>query len=211
MSPFIYLYDVNTLRIFECASTALFMVNTKSNDYEKSYFIINNRKPCEYDVEYMKLLYNNINNINFDSILISYVVQAIIENHGDIAVSSKVISEYYKYIFKCDISDEYLFEINRYIRNGYSRLFCKDLYNNNNVLQLMHVAAVFDSNNISKSDNSIKFLFNKIYKRSPLSQEINIIKSLDLDSGIKGIRNEVIKYLKVREINFRRRYFGKVR
>lgn len=199
------MYDVNTLRQFECTHAYHFSINTNL-DYEKSFFIRNSRKSDQYDIEYMKMLESTNPPVNSDIYWNTYVAQAIYQDNGDLEVGSETISRYYKNILKFDINYDNLHEIGRYIRYKFGRILIDKGYNMINVWQLMQISAVLDSNNISKNNDNVKFLFDKIYKRNPLSQEVQIILSLDLDSGIQGIRNEVIKHFKVAyESTFRRR------
>ncbi len=206
LSPFIYLYDVNTLRQYECTYALHYINNTGIKDYSKAYFIRNNRKPTKYDLEHMEFLTKVNRPVNPDIHMNTYVMQSIYAEHGDLEVSSKIISKAYKEISKVDINFDNLHEIGRYVRYKFGRIFNDSGYNMINVWQLMRMSAIFSSNNISKNDNNVEFLFNKIYKRKPTSSEIQIIVSLDLDSGIQGIRNEIIKHFKVAyETSFRRR------
>lgn len=200
------MYDVNTLRQYECTYTRHLILNTKHEDYNKAFFLRNNRKPNKYDLEHIEFLKTVNQPVNPDIHLNTYVVQSIYEDYGDIEVSSKIISKYYKNILKFDINNDNLHEIGRYIRYKFGKIFSDKGYNIINVWQLMRMAAVIDSNKIHKNDSNVKFLFNKIYGRQPSEQETQIILCLDLDSGIQGIRNEIIKHFKVAyESSFRRR------
>lgn len=182
------------------------MLNTKHTDSQKAFFLSNNRKPNKYDLEHIEFLKTVNQPVNPDIHWNTYVVQSIYEDYGDIEVSSKTISKYYKNILKININDDNLHEIGRYIRYKFGKIFSDKGYNIINVWQLMRMSAVIDSNKIQKNSFNVKFLFNKIYGRQPSDQETQIILSLDLDSGIQGIRNEIIKHFKVAyESSFRRR------
>jgi hypothetical protein len=207
LSPFIYLYDVNTLRQFECTHAHHLIAYTKLSDYEKAFFLRNNRKPNKYDLEHMEFLKTVVNlPVDSDTHWNTYVSQAIYDDFGDLEVSSNIISKYYKEILKFDIDYDNLHEIGRYMRYKFGRLLTDNGYNMVNVWQLMQISAIIDTNNITKNCDNIIFIFNKIYKRKPLDQEVQIILCLDLDSGIQGVRNEIVKYFKVAyEYSFRRR------
>lgn len=210
MSPFIYLYDINTLRQFECTYAHHLLINTNLNNCEKAFFLRNNRKPNKYDVDHVEYLKSAFKPVDPDTYWNTYVFQAIYDDFGDLEVSSDIISKYYKEILKFEINYDNLHEIGRSIRYKFGKVLSDKGYNMINVWQLMQVSAVINTNNITKNPNNIKFIFNKIYKRKPLDQEVQIILCLDLDSGIQGVRNEIVKYFKVAyEATFRRRRIKK--
>jgi hypothetical protein len=206
LSEFIYLYDINTFRRFQCVGAK--KLSKKLNiDVEKAFFIKNLVKPNEYDIECIN---KDIMTFDINDNDIAYVTQSIYGKYGNIPISTKMISETYRDVMKCDIDYDDLHKIGRGIRYKFYKIFSDVGYNLINVWQLISVSSVINRNNIIANENSIVSLFNKIYKRNPIKEEISIISSLNLDSGIEGIRNEIVRYFKVEsELSFRRRRIKK--
>jgi hypothetical protein len=205
------IFSVNLFLMRESSNAYFLMIDNNIN-IEKSFIIRNNRKPSDYQLKFIDNIINNKIIINADfyyDCYHLYVAQAIKFEYPLLMVDTDTIIKYYKMFFYNEPKEDNIHKIGRLLRVGDYKLFSKYGYNIYNIYQLYSISSIINYNNISNNSNNIYKIFNKIYKRNPIIEEINIILNLNLDNETTEIENEIRKYIPEININFRsrNRYF----
>lgn len=192
----ILLYDFNSLKIFECEQ-ALILVNNSHFDIKSAFLIKNGRKPNQEDLDFIQnKRFDNSPTCFYD--MHTYCAQILKNKYNFLPISTKTIKEEYKTLNNIDILNNDTIHI---INNNYKKIpkFSISNYKCINIRQLMIICHCLIENNINKSDQNIKLLFNKIYKRDPINKEYALCKILDITKDKLEVKNEVNKFCEIRD------------
>lgn len=183
------IYGLDSMRVVEGIYTYHYQKHT-GIDVKKCFLIKTGRKPNEYELEYQKRLSegekapHGVYEFNW----MNYASQNIIIEHPILPPPTSEIIRISENVFGHKLQDSTIFTIDQLVRMKMYDF--KTNYYGINVWQIMGVVAALNCVGVNKNDKSISLMFNKIYKRSPVHQEIQICKSLVLSTP-EEIQNEI--------------------
>jgi len=189
------IYGLDSMRVVEGIYAYHYRKNTNL-DIKKCFLIKTGRYPNEYELQYQKRLENGEKAPHgvYDFNWICYSVQNILIEYPILPPSTKEITNIAENTFGHKLDESIIFTIGQLTR---SKVYDFKLgYSGINVWQIMGVVAALNCINANKNEKSIRLMFNKIYKRDPVYQEISVCSSLVLNDP-EEIENEIEQLIPV--------------
>lgn len=191
------IYYIDAMKVVEGIYAYNFNKHSNLNDSAKSFLIKTGRKPTDEELDFQKRLEagekapHNAYWFNW----CCYSAQNIFVKHPHLIPSTKEVKDISENTFGHSLDDKHIYNITSMLRTKMFKIV--DGIFGVNVWQIMGVVASLDCNSIPRNDKYIALLFNKIYKREPISQEISCCKTLDLSKDPEELRNEIKSIVKV--------------
>ena len=189
------IYGLDSMRVVEGIYAYHYKKNTNLN-IEKCFLIKTGRHPNQYELDYQKRLEEGEKAPHgvYDFNWMCYSVQNILIECPTLPPSTKEITKISENTFGHKLDESVIFTIGQLVR---TKLYdFKVGYSGINIWQIMGVVASLDCAGVNKNDKSIRLMFNKIYKRNPVHQEISVCTSLVL-SNPEEIEHEIEQSISV--------------
>jgi len=190
------IYGIESLRVVECVY-AIQHSRHAGIDASKSFLIKTGRKPNKLELDYIERVKNG-EKAPFGVYQHNWVIyssQNLLLKHPHLLPSTKEIKDITEKTFGHSVDYKIVNLVAAVSENKVYSLH--DGFYGVNVWQLMGVCCSLDCLKINRDDSSIRFLFNKIYKREPKTEEITVCKCLKITTP-QEIQDEIEQIIKVR-------------
>lgn len=190
------IYGLDSMRVVEGIYTHHHKKYTNL-DVKKCFLIKTGRHPNEYELEYQKRLDDGEKAPHgvYEFNWVHYAAQNITIEHPVLPPSTAEVVRISERVFGHKVEEGMIYSIDQLVRQKMYHF--KHGYFGINVWQIMGVVAALDCINANKNDKSIFLMFNKIYKRDPVHQELAICKQLVLNNP-EDIQNEIEKFTSIK-------------
>jgi len=190
------IYGIESLRVVECMYAIQYSKITGA-DVVKSFLIKTGRRPNQSELDYINRVFEGEKAPTgvYQHNWIVYSSQNLSLKHPYLLPSTREVREITENTFGHRVNNDIVNLVAALSSNKVYSL--QGGYYGVNIWQPIEICCALDSAEVERNDTAIRLLFNKIYKRDPIPEEILICKSLQLTTP-QEIQNEIEQIVKVR-------------
>lgn len=190
------IYGLMSMSIVQCIYAIKYSEHTNI-DVHKSFLIKNGRNPDSKEIDYINRVLQGekapLGSYNHNWII--YSSQILSMKHPRLLPSTKIVKEITENVFGHKVGNDILNLVAAIVQNMIYSL--KNGYYGVNTWQPLSITKALDSIGLNRNKKSIHLLFNKIYKRDPLKEEITICKKIKFTCQ-QDMQHEIERLIKVR-------------
>lgn len=190
------IYGLMSMSIVQCIYAIKFSEYTNTN-IDKSFLIKNGRKPTKIESDYINRVLQGEEAPHgvYKHNWIVYSSQNLLLEHPRLLPSTSTIRKIIEKTYKHSVDSDTVNLVAALSRNQTYSL--DNGYYGVNTWQPLSISKALDSLNLKKDKRSISLLFNKIYKRDPIEEEISICKKVVFTCS-QDIQNEIENTIEVK-------------